>query len=161
MPFCSNCGKEYTYGSKFCSNCEAKLEDITTASANPQPQMGTAEEVTIWEGKPAGLTARLKDKVNLNSTTYILTNQRIIVKSGLIGKKQEEIELYRVKDIQVKQSLKDRALGVGEIKIISTDSTASVLELEDVKNPVEVKEMIRKAVRAEKERHGIKYQERL
>ncbi|AYO30270.1 zinc-ribbon domain-containing protein [Biomaibacter acetigenes] len=160
MPFCINCGAEYQLGSKFCASCGNKLDQ------NAQPTSMTTkeyidEEKILWEGKPSGLTARALDKANLNSTTYMLTNQRLIIKTGLIGKKQEEMELIKVKDIIVKQGITERALGIGDITIASTDPSTPVLKLNDVKKPMEVKEMIRNAVRAEKNKQGVKYEERL
>ena len=80
--------------------------------------------------------------------------------SGRIGKKEEEIELIRVKDLSVKQGLKDRAVGVGDIEVISADETKSKLTLKDIKDPASVKEIIRNLVRKEKA-NKMKYQERI
>jgi hypothetical protein len=60
----------------------------------------------------------------------------------VIRKKEEQIELIRIKDIELIQGLKDRALGVGDINIISTDEGDPRLKLVDVKNPGEVKDLI-------------------
>jgi hypothetical protein len=121
---------------------------------------GIGEEKVLWEGKPAGLGDRVKDAAHVNSTTYTITNQRILVKSGLLGKKYEEVDLIRVKDIKVVQSLKARALGIGDIEVVSADETTPVLLLGEVRNPNEVKEILRNAVRAEKLVQGVRYGER-
>ncbi len=178
MPFCTNCGTKYETGTKFCGSCgnrvEFKPEEAAPAPAAPvapaapaapeapvTPPAAPAPEAekTLWEGKPSGLTARMLDKAKLNATTFILTNQRIIVKSGLIAKKQDEIELVRVQDIQLRQDLKDRVLGVGDILVFSTDRTTPALELIDVRDAFEVREKIRTAVREEKHRLGTNYRE--
>jgi uncharacterized membrane protein YdbT with pleckstrin-like domain len=91
----------------------------------------------------------------------ILTSQRVIVKSGLIGKKVEEIELINVKDISVEQSITDRMLGVGSITVITLDVTSPEIVLDDVKDPNVVKDIIRNAVREEKAAHNISYRDNL
>lgn len=167
MPFCVNCGTNNSEGNKFCGNCGTKMtmnqeESLTAESAPkpaPTPAAGQNSEVTLWEGKPSGVTDRLKEVAHVNSTNYKVTNQRIIVRTGLIGKKTEEIELILVKDISVQQSLSDRVLGVGSITILSNDKSTPVLVLDDVKDVQNVKDIIRNAVREEKATHNLSYRE--
>ena len=159
MPFCPKCGDKYEGEVKFCPGCGSKIGEPTLASNSIAAAID--EEKILWQGKQANLTARLKETANLNSTTYTLTNQRLIIKSGLIGKKEEQIDLVRIKDIMVKQSLKDRALGVGEILITSSDPSTPKMILLDIREPNEVKEILRNAIRSEKSAQGISFQERL
>jgi hypothetical protein len=110
------------------------------------------EEKVLWTGKPSGIRSSIKDKAQVNATTYILSTQRITIKSGLIGKKEEDIDLHRIKDIKVTQGLKDRAMGIGDIEITlnDVDPKNSKIMLEEVKDPNHIKETIRKAMIAEK-----------
>ncbi|MEK5239034.1 PH domain-containing protein [Paenibacillus sp. FSL L8-0470] len=66
---------------------------------------GSGPKVKLWEGKPAGISDRFKGLIRLNTTTYTITSQRIMVKTGLIGKDLEEVELLRVNDFSVAQSI--------------------------------------------------------
>lgn len=116
------------------------------------------EEKILWQGKPSSITDKAKGK--LNSIEYIITNERIIIKHGLIGKKEDEIELVRINDLRVEQGIKDRIQGIGNVIITTSDTLNPIFILESVQNPMEVKEILRKAVREEKERH-VRYQERL
>jgi len=158
MPFCGECGKDYQAGSKFCNECGSPTQGGTPP---PLPTDEPGEEQVLWQAKPAGLKAQLKDKANVNATEYTLTNQRIIIKSGLIGKKQDEVELVRIKDISMKQGLKDRAMGIGTVTVHSTDTSMPVLLLQDIREPEEVKEIIRKAMVKEREAKGMRYGERM
>jgi hypothetical protein len=151
MLFCPNCGHECQEGSEFCSACGQRIEGGSAISKGPNPAL--FEEKVIWEGKPAGLKARVKTQVHLNPTTYILTNLRIIIRISMMRKREVQIELIRIKDLELIQGLKDRALGVGDIVIISTDETDKKLKLADIRNPSEVKDLIWKAVRAERQKH--------
>jgi hypothetical protein len=150
ISFCQNCGFEYKEESNFCPSCGQRVgaKPVVPAVSNSSPQM---EETTIWEGKPAGFKARCKGQ--LNTTTYTLTNLRLVFRTGMLSKKEEQIELIRIKDLQLIQGLKDRTLGVGDIRIVSTDENDPKITLQDVKNPVEVKDLIWKAVRSEREKH--------
>jgi uncharacterized membrane protein YdbT with pleckstrin-like domain len=115
------------------------------------------EEQILWEGKPASLVDSAKR--GLNGISYVITNERLFVKSGLISKKEEELELYRVKDVKVTQSLRERAQKIGQIEIISTDKTTPNISLKNVKNPFEVKEILRNAIRESKKENNVAYRE--
>lgn len=166
MAFCTNCGQELSPGVNFCSHCGAKAgnkEERIEESSAPRYASGQApvvdEETVLWEGKPADFEDRLKTMAHLNTTVYTVTTQRIIRKSGLIGKKVEEIELLRVKDLSIQQSVRERLFGVGNILVLSEDPRTPELTLEDVKDVHEVKDIIRKAVREEKARHRVVYRD--
>lgn len=128
MPYCTTCGSEYKQGAKFCGECGSSIDGtapVTTRrpSANPN----ATQEVVLWKGKPASISDRLKGIVRLNTTTYTITSQRIMVKTGLIGKNVEEIELLRVRDLSVAQSIMDRMLGIGTLTVFSDDASAPQL----------------------------------
>ncbi|WP_040949165.1 PH domain-containing protein [Gorillibacterium massiliense] len=165
MAFCYQCGKELLEGDKFCSGCGTQVDSAQRTASPPSQAVPVAaqqkpdEEIVLWEGKPADIEDRLKDIAHLNTTSYTVTNQRVIRKSGLIGKKVEEIELVRVKDLSIQQSIKERVFGVGNISILSDDPRTPELILEDVKDVQTVKDIIRKAVREEKAMHKIVYRD--
>jgi uncharacterized membrane protein YdbT with pleckstrin-like domain len=119
------------------------------------------EERVLWEGKPSGIADSIKEKGGLNATTYKLTNERVIIQSGLLSKKQEEIELYKVKDIKVSQSMKERVMKIGQIELVSVDPTTPVYILKDVKNPNELKETIRLSVKEAKRESGVSFREQI
>lgn len=75
-----------------------------------------------------------------------LTTQRLRVEEGVLSKRVDEIELYRVKDTQLKQSFIDRILGLGTIEIASSDETNPVLEIRSIKNARDMREKMRQCV---------------
>lgn len=117
------------------------------------------EEKILWQGKPESLIDKAKGK--LNSVEYIITNERIRIKHGLIGKKEDEIDLVRINDIRVDQGIKDRVQGIGKVIVTTTDTLNPAFILESIKQPHEVKELLRKAIREEKERQKVRYHEGL
>lgn len=148
---CASCGT--VHSAKFCPECGIPAGTSAPAAA-PQPTPAAPspksayEEITLWEGKPAGFMDKAVGAINknLNDVTFTVTNQRIIIQSGIIGRKQSEIELRHVKDTNVKQSLIERASKVGDITIISDDPTMGNIVMDNVPDPIAVKEIIRKAV---------------
>lgn len=56
-------------------------------------------------------------------TTYELTTERLRVTHGILSLEVDDIELYRVKDIHVRQPILQRACGLGSIVIWSSDVT--------------------------------------
>ncbi|WP_440896406.1 PH domain-containing protein [Amphibacillus sp. Q70] len=93
---------------------------------------------------------------------YTLTNERLKVrKQGLVTKTLNDIEIFKVKDVIVKQTLIDKARGVGDIGVVSSDISDPVLKLKKVKDPYEVREQIRKAVKKARGKLDIYYKEEL
>jgi hypothetical protein len=68
------------------------------------------------------------------------------VEHGVVGKSQEQIPLFRVKDVQLKKSLAARTRGVGTIIVTSTDLTTPAIKLEHVANAAEVANLIGRLV---------------
>ena len=62
----------------------------------------------------------------------------------------EEILLYRVRDISLKRSLLQRICGVGSVLVFSSDKTTPSLELRNIKDSENVKELIHRQVEESK-----------
>ena len=90
------------------------------------------------------------------ATRYRLTTQRLFVQTGLVAKKLEEVELFRVKDVTLRQGVLDRLMGVGTVTVLSTDDTTPRLELAGILQPLEAKEAIRNAYRTARQREGLR-----
>lgn len=92
-------------------------------------------------------------------TKYGISEDRIFCEKGLLNMKFEEILLYRVRDISMKITLGQRIFGVGSILLQSSDKTAPVLEIKNIKNPREVKEMIHEKVEEVKVQRRMRFGE--
>lgn len=82
----------------------------------------------------------------LSFTRYALSEDRLFLSVGLLNIKDDEILLYRVRDIDCNRTLWQRLFGVGTITVVSSDKTMPTLILKNVKDPVFVKELIHKQV---------------
>ena len=86
----------------------------------------------------------------ISFTRYSLSEDRLFRACGLFNLQEEEILLYRIRDISLKRSLWQRIFGVGTIDVLSSDQTTPHLEILNVKDPREVKELIYQNVEAAK-----------
>lgn len=75
-------------------------------------------------------------------TKYSMSKDRLFLETGLLNMNQEEILLYRVRDISLHISLWQRLFGVGTIIVKSSDQTIPELRIENIKNPRMIKEQI-------------------
>lgn len=82
----------------------------------------------------------------LSFTRYMLSDDRLFTSVGFLNIKDDEILLYRVRDIDLSRSLWQRIFGVGTVTVLSSDKTMPTLVLKNVKDPMFVKELIHKQV---------------
>jgi uncharacterized membrane protein YdbT with pleckstrin-like domain len=90
------------------------------------------------------------------STTYELTSQRLKIYRGILSRRLEEIELFRVKDYVMVQPLLLRLLGLGNLSVVSSDSTTPRVELRAIPGVAEVREQFRTAVQSERDRKHVR-----
>lgn len=112
---------------------------------------GTLDETILWQGRPF---------LSI-STTYIITNERIRILRGLLGKDREDIELIRVQDMDQRQSLRERLMNVGDLHIRSHDPSHPVVLLNNVRDPQAVHEILRRAVLNARKAHNLHYREEM
>ena len=95
----------------------------------------------------------------LSFTRYRLSDDRLFISEGFLNIKDDEILLYRVRDIDTRRSLWQRLFGVGTVTVLSSDKTLPALELKNIKDPLFVKELIHKQVEEMKIRRRVRFGE--
>lgn len=133
------------------SSVEDEGDRAIAPAAALQNDDPAAAETLLWSGRPY-LSIGIR---------YELTSQRLRVIRGLLGRSIEEIELVRVRDTSVSQHMGERALNVGDVTILSNDPSNPEYTLNNITNPSDVREMIRRATLAEKQRRGLHYREEM
>lgn len=91
----------------------------------------------------------------LSFTRYKLTEEKILINTGLLSIKEEEIQLYRIMDVTLKCSLWQRLFNVGTIHCCSADKTTPEFDIKDVKNPSNVKELLSQKIEIQRDRKRI------
>ena len=78
----------------------------------------------------------------LSFTRYAMSEDRLFTSVGFLNIKDDEVLLYRVRDIDTSRSLWQRLFGVGTVTVMSSDKTMPTLVLKNIKDPVGVKELL-------------------
>ena len=89
-------------------------------------------------------------------TRYRLSEDRLFCEKGFLNIKQDEVLLYRVRDLQLTMSLGQRIFGVGTICVVSSDKSLPHLDLVNVKDPRNVKELIHRSVEEAKDKRRMR-----
>ena len=97
----------------------------------------------------------------ISFTRYRLSEDRIFREKGFLNLKEEEVLLYRVRDLEVTRSLWQRIFRVGTVCVYSSDKTTPHLDLVNVRDPKAVKELIYQKVEQVKEERRMKVTELL
>ena len=70
------------------------------------------------------------------TTERALTNRRLILKRGFIRRKTEEISFNRIEEVNLSQSILQRILGSGDIRVTGTG--AGEIMLKNIDSPLDV-----------------------
>lgn len=79
----------------------------------------------------------------IRSTAYSVTNQRVIIETGIAEKKVEDIDLRYIDETNFRQRLVERMLGIGNVTIVSSDKVAPMYVLRGIPDPRALRELIR------------------
>jgi uncharacterized membrane protein YdbT with pleckstrin-like domain len=96
--------------------------------------------------------------VQVMSSLYQITPERLIVRRGIVMKSIDEVELYRVKDIRMDFGLVHQMAGIGNICLISSDVTTRTGEmvLRNVPRAQQRREELRALVDAARKQRGVR-----
>jgi membrane protein YdbS with pleckstrin-like domain len=89
------------------------------------------------------------------SVRYMLTNQRFIHESGILRRVSDRIEVLDMDDITFEQGIIERLVGVGTIRVMSSDRTHPELQMYGIDNVREVSGLFDDTRRAERRRRGL------
>ena len=92
----------------------------------------------------------------LSFTRYALSKDRLFLSVGFLSIKDDEMLLYRVRDITVSRSLWQRMFGVGTITIQSSDKSQPILVLKNIRKPMAFKELLHDRVEDMKMRRRVR-----
>ena len=81
---------------------------------------------------------------------------KLFYDTGLLSTRHEEVMLYRVFDISLRQSVFDRMFNVGSILLYCKDESMEYFDSIRVKNPFMVRDLISDLVEKEREEKGFR-----
>lgn len=81
---------------------------------------------------------------------------KIFVKTGLLSTTIDEVNLYRIYDIKISQSLGQKIFGVGTISLFSNDVTSPLTELINIKDPYKVRNLLAEKIEQARDEKGVR-----
>ena len=87
-------------------------------------------------------------------TVYEVTDQRIKLKTGILNQEIDECELYRVRDYKIVKPFFQRIFGLGKIELVTSDRSNSSINLNGIKNPENLYDLIRDNVEKTRRKTG-------
>jgi uncharacterized membrane protein YdbT with pleckstrin-like domain len=97
--------------------------------------------------------------LNNKLTNYTLTNQRVRIKKGILVRHEDDVELYRIKDVKSSVSLLNRFAGIGSVTIITSERSTvgaiqHVFQFANIDNPTQFRELLRQATEEARRARG-------
>lgn len=129
------------------------------------------EEHELWRGRPSqwnnlgwwllGLLViplpwTIFRALKLATTNFTLTNQRLRIQTGILTRETEEVEMYRVRDTAIRQSLFERMFGLGTLIITSSDERTPEVLMKGIPGPHDVREHFRNQTEAMRRKRGVR-----
>jgi uncharacterized membrane protein YdbT with pleckstrin-like domain len=91
------------------------------------------------------------------SKLYRVTTRRIVVETGVLSKRLEQIDLYRIADYTVDRPFGQRVMGTGNLLLKTFDKSTPELHVREIKTDVvALYEKLRAATEAEKAKRGVR-----
>lgn len=130
-----------------------------------------AEEKPIWEGGPSQvlnlgwfvlslliifIPVALWKWLVVRSTRYELTSERLRLRHGVLNRKVEQLELYRVRDYHVDQPFWMRPFGLSSVVLNTADQTHPVVRLHAIAGGEALMEQLRTSVEACRLKKGVR-----
>ena len=88
-------------------------------------------------------------------TSYALTEDKLIVNTGFLSKKQEEVRLYRIMDLTLNRPIGQRLFGLGTIHCCTADKSTPEFDISKIKNSEAVKNLLSDLVEEQREEKRI------
>ena len=88
-------------------------------------------------------------------TRYRLTDDKLIVSTGIFSINEEEIRLYRIMDVTLKRGFWERIWGLGTIHVCSSDQTTPEIDIKRIRQSEDVKEMLSDMVEVARKKNRV------
>lgn len=139
----------FVWGAKFTilAVVVAVLLLILGNSLEATGAVGTLKTILSWIAAGvfiAGIALLLWTTLRYLNQEYVVSNRRVMETTGVINKRAVDSSLEKINDAVLTQSIFGRALGFGDLKIL-TASEAAISEFRMIRRPIEFKKAMLEA----------------
>ncbi len=92
-------------------------------------------------------------------TVYSFNDERIFIESGILTQVQDEVRMYRVRDITLRRSLIQRIFKMGTIHLDTSDKSMGSFDIINIKDVFEVKETLSQLVEEQRKKNRVSTRE--
>ncbi len=91
-------------------------------------------------------------------TVYSITDKKLLIKKGFLSRTYDEILLYRITDLQLKNTLAQTVfgLGLGTVMVYSKDTSDGTLEISNIRHARSFYETLSENLERERLRYGVR-----
>lgn len=93
------------------------------------------------------LTRFCIESIKLKTIVYTLTESRLLVKSGILKRITDEVELFRVRDFRLEEPLALRPFKLGNLIVVTSDRTTPIVTLKAIPELNKLHEVLREHVK--------------
>lgn len=171
---CPQCGNDNQQGAAFCSRCGTRMFAPKPASvreyalAQFRPSLwyfangfviggvliAVGGRLLYFKVQPIqagfavigiGVLFVIVTMIRARTVNWSLTSDRLIEKRGLVASRRREMELADIRSVEVGKRVFQRMFGLGDVTIASAASSDYAIRLNDIYDPDDAAETIRKA----------------
>ncbi|MFW6048338.1 MAG: PH domain-containing protein [Candidatus Natronoplasma sp.] len=118
--------------------------------------IGSREEIFLLLGILILVIGIIGVVIKVIATEYVITDQRVCSRFGLIGRNTNEASFERIQDTAFNQGLLGRLLGYGDVGVRTAGTAGSEINFEGVSEPKRIQRKIRDMIERHEEDKEIK-----
>ena len=92
----------------------------------------------------------------ISFTRYILTEKKLVTRTGFLSIKEDEVELYRITDKSLQLPLGQRMFGCGTVTMHCKDTDTPVKIVTSIKNPRNFMTLLEENVDIQRDRYRVR-----
>ncbi len=92
----------------------------------------------------------------ISFTRYILTEKKLITRTGFLSIKEDEVELYRITDKSLQLPLGQRMFGCGTVTMHCKDTDTPIKIVTSIKNPRSFMTLLEENVDIQRDRYRVR-----
>lgn len=115
--------------------------------------------IALWVIAGVAVIYALVQWLLIRIRVYEVTTERIRVTTGMLTRRTDELELYRVKDATLVEPLVSRIFGCGTIAVTTNDASTPNLDLVCIRGARELREQLRQNIEICRDRKRVRLAE--